>query len=587
MNRLYVDRVHADDHRRLGRPPAGRRGPRRRPRSPGPSPAASASASRRRRRTTCPDRLARHAGWIDAMARDLKARTQGAMPGHRRRGAAAGGPRAGAPDQPRAGQRRQDGRVPAPDRWRAGRPGRLAPRAGRRHRRRPGRHADHPGRQPGLRRPGRPGVRRAAARPARSGSRIHLGLYDDETAAALPLARPRGPRAGVVGRRPGLRRHGDDPAAADRAALRRQVGHRAAGASSWASPTARAWRSSATTGGARSLPGDFEAAWQQRPAQGRDRRHGPQGRRRSRPRSRTIPAPAAQATPGEGLELVFRPDPTIWDGRFANNGWLQELPKPMTRLTWDNAAFISPALADEAGDRRTSDVVELRYRRQVAGAAGLDPCRARPSDRSPSPWATAARRAGRVGNGVGVDVYPLRTADAPWFGSGLEVVKTGRRHRLAARRSTTSGWKAATLVRVADLETYRKKPDFAKVHEQDHGGRRGESLFDEPGAPGAPAGGRGQRLGHGDQPQYLHRLQRLRRRPARPRTTSRSSARSRSLARARCTGSASTATSRATTRTNPDDRLPAGALHALREGPVRGRLPGRRRRCTAPRGSTR
>ena len=43
------------------------------------------------------------------------------------------------------------------------------------------------------------------------------------------------------------------------------------------------------------------------------------------------------------LEVVFRPDPTIYDGRFANNGWLQELPKPITKLTWDNAAIISPA----------------------------------------------------------------------------------------------------------------------------------------------------------------------------------------------------------------------------------------------------
>ena len=40
--------------------------------------------------------------------------------------------------------------------------------------------------------------------------------------------------------------------------------------------------------------------------------------------------------------MIFRPDPTIYDGRFANNGWLQELPKPITKLTWDNAAFISP-----------------------------------------------------------------------------------------------------------------------------------------------------------------------------------------------------------------------------------------------------
>ena len=47
----------------------------------------------------------------------------------------------------------------------------------------------------------------------------------------------------------------------------------------------------------------------------------------------------------QGVEIVFRPDPSVYDGRFANNGWLQELPKPITRLTWDNAALLSPATA--------------------------------------------------------------------------------------------------------------------------------------------------------------------------------------------------------------------------------------------------
>src|SRR5262249_30215590 len=57
--------------------------------------------------------------------------------------------------------------------------------------------------------------------------------------------------------------------------------------------------------------------------------------------------PARQA--GHTLDIVFQPDPTIFDGRFANNGWLQELPKPVTKLTWDNAAFLSPKTAKEYG----------------------------------------------------------------------------------------------------------------------------------------------------------------------------------------------------------------------------------------------
>ena len=82
-----------------------------------------------------------------------------------------------------------------------------------------------------------------------------------------------------------------------------------------------------------------------------------------------------------GLEISFRNDPSILDGRFANNGWLQELPKPITKLTWDNAVLVSPATAERlkaarhAGDQGgehgqiISDVVELRYRgRTVRGA---------------------------------------------------------------------------------------------------------------------------------------------------------------------------------------------------------------------------
>ena len=70
--------------------------------------------------------------------------------------------------------------------------------------------------------------------------------------------------------------------------------------------------------------------------------------------AQAAPRPAVQ-----GLEAVFRPDPTIHDGRFANNAWLQEVPKPLTKLTWDNAALIFPVTADRL--RLVSgDIVELK-----------------------------------------------------------------------------------------------------------------------------------------------------------------------------------------------------------------------------------
>ncbi len=70
-------------------------------------------------------------------------------------------------------------------------------------------------------------------------------------------------------------------------------------------------------------------------------------------------APFPVAPPAAALELVFRPDPTVYDGRFANNGWLQEAPKPITKLTWDNTAQLSPATAQKL-DLANGDVVQHR-----------------------------------------------------------------------------------------------------------------------------------------------------------------------------------------------------------------------------------
>ena len=77
-------------------------------------------------------------------------------------------------------------------------------------------------------------------------------------------------------------------------------------------------------------------------------------------RGEALSARAGARKLGGKLEVIFRPDPTIYDGRFANNGWLQELPKPITKLTWDNAAFLSPATAHRLGVQ-TGDMLKLTY----------------------------------------------------------------------------------------------------------------------------------------------------------------------------------------------------------------------------------
>jgi MoCo/4Fe-4S cofactor protein with predicted Tat translocation signal len=153
-------------------------------------------------------------------------------------------------------------------------------------------------------------------------------------------------------------------------------------------------------------------------------------------------SPALQSFPSQSLELVFRNDPSVLDGRFANNGWLQELPKPITRLTWDNAVLLSPKTADElkvggapsmqGGEHGQiiSDVVELRYHgRTIKGAVFV--VAGHPDLCATVHLGYGRTRAGQVGSGAGFNANALRTSDAMSFGAGLEIVATGERYALA------------------------------------------------------------------------------------------------------------------------------------------------------------
>jgi MoCo/4Fe-4S cofactor protein with predicted Tat translocation signal len=171
-----------------------------------------------------------------------------------------------------------------------------------------------------------------------------------------------------------------------------------------------------------------------------------------------VPRTSAPPLAGE-LEIIFRPDPTIWDGRFANNGWLQELPKPLSKITWDTAAWVHPGLADEHG-LRNGDVLELRYR----GNAARMPVFLMPGH--PRQAVTVflgygRSMAGRVGNATNdaqsFNPYLLRTSDAPWFGTGLEIAKTGDRYLLATTQEHHL-MEGRNPVRVAALDHYVKEP---------------------------------------------------------------------------------------------------------------------------------
>jgi molybdopterin-containing oxidoreductase family iron-sulfur binding subunit len=175
-------------------------------------------------------------------------------------------------------------------------------------------------------------------------------------------------------------------------------------------------------------------------------------------------SPSSILNPPSSIEIVFRPDPTIWDGRFANNGWLQELPKPLSSLTWDNAAFLSPATAERLA-LTNEDVVELRYKgRSLRAPVWVQPGHA---DESVTLHLGYGRtRAGQVGSDLGANAYALRTADAPWFDGGLELIKTGGRYRLATTQNHFS-MEGRELIRSATLAEFQQNPGFAQLPESD------------------------------------------------------------------------------------------------------------------------
>jgi len=152
--------------------------------------------------------------------------------------------------------------------------------------------------------------------------------------------------------------------------------------------------------------------------------------------------PVAGGTPAiPGFELVFRTDPTIYDGRFANNGWLQELPKPLTKLTWDNAALVSPNTAKQLGLEKTNgkkgreahvDTVKISYQgRSISDAVPAYIMPGQPDGVITLHLGYGRKRAGRVGNDHGFNAYEIRTAAAPWSGAGAQVEKEPATYLLA------------------------------------------------------------------------------------------------------------------------------------------------------------
>ncbi|MDP4024711.1 TAT-variant-translocated molybdopterin oxidoreductase [Methylobacterium sp. NEAU 140] len=157
-------------------------------------------------------------------------------------------------------------------------------------------------------------------------------------------------------------------------------------------------------------------------------------------------SPAAPAAPDpSGLDVVFRPDPTLWDGTHADLAWLQELPKPLTKVVWENTVAVSPSLAERMGIA-TGDVVRIEADgRHVEGPAWITPGQA-------AETVTLGLGYGRdvpdhLSRGLGYDANALRPTGTPWHLTGARLTKTGAR-RMPVTTQDLGTMQGADIVRV-------------------------------------------------------------------------------------------------------------------------------------------
>jgi MoCo/4Fe-4S cofactor protein with predicted Tat translocation signal len=229
------------------------------------------------------------------------------------------------------------------------------------------------------------------------------------------------------------------------------------------------------------IKGDFESGWRKALHDGwiADTVAAAPAAAAGSPLPKSIPAPS----PKDSLEIIFRPDPSVYDGRWANVGWLQELPKPVTNLSWDNAAIVSGATLEKLG-LEEDDIVEIsvgsgRVQAPVIVAPGHP-------DNSVTVYLGYGREfAGRVGSGAGFNAYLIRNTWAPFYVTGA-VRKIEGKWGVAITKSHYQDHRGSNLtdhgnqnwsleavealgprgiIRYASLDDFKANPDFA--HEGD------------------------------------------------------------------------------------------------------------------------
>jgi len=211
----------------------------------------------------------------------------------------------------------------------------------------------------------------------------------------------------------------------------------------------------------------------------------------------------APATQAGSFEIIFRPDPSIHDGRFANNGWLQELPKPLTKITWDNVALVSPNTARKMGVSRQNyeegkhgreayvDAIKLSLRdRTITQQVPVWVMPGQPEDVITIHLGYGRTRAGRVADTTvtepdsplphgGFNAYDIRYSYEPWLANGARVTKTGERFLIASTQAhfmlqePAFGGPDRDILRAGTIEEHLKdrevlKEEAAKQKEELH-----------------------------------------------------------------------------------------------------------------------
>ncbi len=208
---------------------------------------------------------------------------------------------------------------------------------------------------------------------------------------------------------------------------------------------------------------------------------------------RALPTP----TLVDGPEIVFRPDPSVYDGSYTNNGWLMELPRPLTKLVWDNAALMSPSTADRlfglglgfaGGGNPLADPDaqqrQVNLERITAANGTLITIEHRGGRMQLPIWLTPGHAddsitvtlgygrtaAGQVGDNVGANSYPIRTSDAPWFARDVTLLNANQRYQLV---STQNHWtlEGRDIYRVGVFDRFKEDPKYIakEVYKEEYG----------------------------------------------------------------------------------------------------------------------